>query len=299
MREAFTDWEPTARNTKALLAHSISVINEYTAQGYQLTLRQLYYQLVARDLIPNQQKWYKRVGDVVTKGRMAGWIDWAAIVDRGRVPVMPSQWDGPAELLEIAAQQYRVDRWEGQENHVEVWVEKDALMSVLEPVGDRMHVHLLACRGYASATAMYDAAKRLEAAERDGQRPVVIYLGDHDPSGLDMSRDIQQRLLTMTGFYCDIEVQRIALNFQQVVDYNPPPNPTKVTDSRAASYIREYGMESWELDALEPAVLDQMVTEAVEGLRDDALWREKMGVESEHVAAIRQAARIVAETASS
>ena len=134
MREAFTDWEPTAQSTKALLAYSTRVINEYTAQGYQLTLRQLYYQLVARDLIPNQQKWYKRVGDVVTKGRMAGWIDWAAIVDRGRVPVMPSQWDGPAELLEIAAAQYRVDRWQGQENHVEVWVEKDALMSVLEPV---------------------------------------------------------------------------------------------------------------------------------------------------------------------
>ena len=94
MREAFNEWNPTAKNTKALLAYSIQIINEYAAQGYQL---------VARKLIPNQHRWYKRLGDVVTRGRMAGWIDWNAIVDRGRVPVMPSQWDGPAELLEIAA----------------------------------------------------------------------------------------------------------------------------------------------------------------------------------------------------
>ena len=84
-----------------------------------------------------------------------------------------------------------------------------------------------------------------------------------------------------------------------MVDYNPPPNPTKLTDSRAPLYIREYGMESWELDALEPAVLDQLVTEAIEGLRDDALWLEKMDIESDHVAAIRQAARMVSETDSS
>ena len=294
MREAFNEWKPTARNTKALLGHSIRVINEYTNQGYQLTLRQLYYQLVARDLIPNQHRWYKRLGDVVTRGRMAGWIDWDAIVDRGRVPVMPSQWDSPADLLEGAAQQYRLDRWEAQENYVEVWCEKDALMSVLEPVADRMHVRLLACRGYASATAMYDAAKRIQRAEEAGRSPVVVYLGDHDPSGIDMSRDVQERLWTMTGFYSSVEVQRLALNYQQVIDYDPPPNPTKLSDSRASKYISEYGDESWELDALEPAVLDQLVTEAVEDLRDDRLWRERMDMESEHIAAIRQAARMVA-----
>ena len=293
MKEAFNQWNPTAKNTKALLAYSIQVISEYAAQGYQLTLRQLYYQLVARKLIPNQHRWYKRLGDVVTRGRMAGWIDWNAIVDRGRIPVMPSQWDGPAELLEIAAQQYRLDRWEGQENYVEVWCEKDALMSVLEPVANRMHVRLLACRGYASATAMYDAAKRIQRAEEDGRYPVVIYLGDHDPSGIDMSRDVQDRLWTMTGYYSTVEVQRLALNYQQVLDYDPPPNPTKLSDSRASKYISEYGDDSWELDALEPAVLDQLVTEAIEDLRDDGLWRERIDLESEHIAAIRQAAKMV------
>ena len=299
MREAFIKWTPTAKNTKALLGHSIQVINEYAAQGYQLTLRQLYYQLATRNVIPNQHRWYKRLGEVVTKGRMAGWIDWDAIVDRGRVPVMPAQWDSPADLLEVAAQQYRLDRWEGQENYVEVWIEKEALMSVFEPVGQRLHVRLLACRGYASATAMYDAAKRIQRAEESGRNPVVVYLGDHDPSGIDMSRDVQERLGTMTGYYSNVEVQRLALNYQQVIDHDPLPNPTKLTDSRASKYISEYGDDSWELDALEPAVLDQLVTEVVEDLRDDRLWRERMDLESEHIAAIRQAARMVANGAES
>ena len=114
MREAFTDWNPTAHNSKALLGHAVRLTEEYMAQGYQLTVRQLYYQLVQRGTIPNEQKWYKRLVDIVTRGRMAGWIDWEAIVDRGRRPVIPADWSSPAEILEAAVRSYRVDRWEGQ-----------------------------------------------------------------------------------------------------------------------------------------------------------------------------------------
>ena len=294
MKEAFNNWRPKRKSTRALLTYSVRVVSEYTAQGYQITLRQLYYQLVRRNLIPNNYLSYKRLGEIVTKGRMGGWIDWDAIVDRGRVPVMRSEWDGPAELLEAAAQQYRVDRWEGQEHYVEVWIEKEALMSVFEPVADRLHVRLLACRGYASATAMYDGAKRLEEAQEQGRQPVVIYLGDHDPSGMDMSRDIKDRLFTMTGLGTDVDVRRIALNFDQVEHYNPPPNYTKETDSRASNYMDEYGDDSWELDTLDPPVLDQLVTEAVGEFVDDDLWEEQMNLESEHIAAIRDAAKTLA-----
>ena len=289
MHDAFTDWEPRTDITRALLEASVLIIEDYGRQGYQLTLRQLYYQLVSRDIIPNRQEWYKRLGDVISKGRMGGHIDWNAIVDRGRTPVKPPDWSGPGEILRAAASQFRLDRWEGQEFHVEVWCEKDALAGVIEPVCRRNHVRFMANRGYSSSTAMYDAAQRfLEAMERR-QDPVVIYLGDHDPSGLDMSRDITDRLYTLTHDI-DVEVVRLALNYDQVQRYNPPPNPTKLTDSRAPLYVALHGRESWELDALDPAVLDALVEETIGEFLDRDLYAEVVEREESARAAIREAA---------
>ena len=294
MHDAFTDWEPRTDITRGLLQAAVAVIGEYGAQGYQLTLRQLYYQLVARDIIPNRQEWYKRLGDVVSKGRMAGYIDWNAIVDRGRTPVKLPDWKGPAEIMEAAAGQFRLDRWEGQPCHVEVWCEKDALAGVIEPVCRRNHVRFLANRGYSSSTAMYDAAQRfLDALERD-QDPVVVYLGDHDPSGLDMSRDIEDRLFTLTH-EVPVEVIRLALNYDQVEEHRPPPNPTKLTDSRARVYVAVYGRESWELDALDPQVLDALVENTIRTHMDMDLYDGVVDREEECRETIREAARRMRE----
>ena len=177
---------------------------------------------------------------------------------------------------------------------MEVWCEKDALSSVLEPICDRFHIRFLANRGYSSSTAVYDAAKRLGYAHAEGRRPVVIYLGDHDPSGIDMSRDVHDRLETMTGGPW-VEVHRLALNYDQVEQYQPPPNPAKLTDSRAPSYIGWFGDESWELDALEPTVLDALVSVAIEGLMDLDLYREKLDQEEAGREAIRRAAEFLSE----
>ena len=278
MRQQFIEWEPTTDVTKGLLAHAISVSEEYSAQGYQLTLRQLYYQLVARDIIPNSQRWYKRLGEVVNKGRLAGHIDWNMIVDRGRISGMPAHWDSPSDILMSAAASYRTNRWAGQNNYVEVWVEKDALMGVLEPVCNREHVRSMACRGYTSVTSIYDASKRILDAWDDLKRPYILYLGDHDPSGLDMSRDIFDRLAIMLPGV-EFEVERLALNMDQVITYSPPPNPTKLTDSRAGGYIKEFGNDSWELDALDPATLTAIVEEAIYDLRDESEWAECLDTE--------------------
>ena len=290
MKQAFTEWGPRTSATRQLLRASIEVIDEYLAQGYELTLRQIYYQLVARSIIPNSQRWYCRLGDVVSRGRLGGHIDWSAIVDRGRVPVKPSDWSGPSAILAAAESSYRLDRWKRQGNHVEVWCEKDALSSVLEPICTRYHVRMLANRGYSSSTALYDAAMRFTAADREGQHVVVIYLGDHDPSGIDMSRDIRDRLELMT-YGQTIDVKRIALNIDQVRHYQPPPNPTKFSDSRAKGYVLEYGMESWELDALAPRVLDDLVSNAIEDLLDRDLYDAQLAQEEQDKAAIREAAQ--------
>ena len=293
MKEEFTGWKPRSRNSKVLLVKSLEIIAEYAQQGYRLTLRQLYYQLVARDVMPNADRWYKKLGDVISNGRLGGYIDWNAIVDRGRVPVMPPAWSSPEDILESAARSYRLDRWEGQKHHVEVWCEKDALSSVIEPVCERYHVRFMANRGYSSSTAMYDAAQRLsDAADERGKWPVVIYLGDHDPSGMDMTRDIRDRLELMSHGL-DIEVDRLALNYDQVQEYSPPPNPAKLQDSRAQQYVRLYGTESWELDALEPQVLDQMISSAIERFLDLDLYDRTVEQEEEGREAIREAAQLL------
>lgn len=257
------------------------IIDEYSAQGYRLSLRQLYYQLVARDYIPNSVNSYKRIGGIVSDARDAGLIDWDSIEDRGRVPHLPAAWESPAEIVKAAAQQFRVDRWKGQENYIEVMVEKDALSGILLPVCQRLHVRFTANKGYSSSTAMFDAGQRIREVlvNRDScvQKVHIFYFGDHDPSGLDMTRDIKERLIQYSGIDFEeqedsFSIHRLALNWNQVEEWKPPPNPAKETDSRFAGYQVEFGDESWELDAVEPATLAGLVEENIQGLIDSDTW---------------------------
>lgn len=257
------------------------IIDEYAAQGYDLTLRQLYYQFVARDLIPNKQSEYKRLGDIVNNGRLAGLIDWSRITDRTRNLRTISTWNGPQGILRASADSYKVDKWVDQSARVEVWIEKDALLGVIERVCEEMEVPYFSCRGYVSQSEMWGAAMRIvDRWKRGKQQTVILHLGDHDPSGIDMSRDILDRLALFSGRHMDaspyrvLDVRRLALNMDQVEQYGPPPNPAKTTDSRFAGYVQEHGDESWELDALEPSVLGDLIEDAILDYRDADKWED-------------------------
>jgi hypothetical protein len=246
-----------------------------------LTLRQLYYQFVARGWIANNQKEYKRLGKIINDARMAGLIDWHHLQDRTRNLSRLPHWDDPGHVIESAAVSYRRDLWEGQDCYVEVMIEKDALVGVIEGVCEQWDVPYFSCRGYTSQSEMWGAGQRLLERIRSGQRVRVIHLGDHDPSGLDMSRDIRERLTTFISFHLghdpgeSFEVCRIALNMEQVRRYNPPPNPAKPNDSRYRAYARQHGEESWELDALDPDVLIGLIEENVRFYVDEALWENQ------------------------
>mgnify|MGYP000957717004 CR=1 FL=1 len=246
------------------------IIDDYQRQGFTLTLRQLYYQFVSRDLIQNNAKEYKRLGSIINDARLAGLVDWTALEDRTRSLRSLAHWEDPAAIIGACAQQFRVDRWADQKNIVEVWIEKDALVGVIEGVCNDFDVPFFSCRGYTSQSEMWVAGRRLRGYQRSGQSPVVLHFGDHDPSGIDMTRDIQDRLDLFTGG--GVEVRRLALNMDQVRQYDPPPNFAKITDSRCAGYIREFGEDSWELDALEPAALAALIQEEIAGLIDAAAW---------------------------
>ena len=238
------------------------IITKYQAQGLKLTLRQLYYQLVAAALIPNTEQSYKRLGELVGDARLAGLLDWDAIEDRGRVVDSPSEWSSVASLVRAACHSYRLPRWEGQSKFVELWVEKQALAGVLEPLASEFHVSLMVNKGYSSLSAMKESAERFKAAREDEKDLILFYLGDFDPSGEDMVRDIGERL-AMFGVE-DLDVQKLALTMPQIRQYQPPPNPAKMTDSSAKEYVAKHGDESWEVDALPPDLLQQIIRDAIE-----------------------------------
>lgn len=264
---------------------AVNILDEYAADDFTLTLRQLYYQFVARGLLGNTDRNYKRLGGIITDARMAGLIDWDAIEDRnrdlGRWLIQPSI----RSILKNLPRKLAQDMWAEQEHYVEVWVEKDALSSIVERACSDRRVPHLACKGYLSASEAYRAAKRFEEAQRDGKQTHIIHLGDHDPSGLDMTRDNRERVSLMA--WDEVEVHRIALNRDQIDQYSPPPNPAKVTDSRAADYIARHGRTSWELDALEPRVLVDLIHEAIEPLIDEDQWQQDLEEEAEKKALLR------------
>lgn len=274
MKEQFIDKNFSA-NSLELIDKTNRILDEYRAQGFVLTLRQLYYQFVARGFIRNRQSEYKRLGSVINDARLAGRVDWEMIEDRTRnLEKLPS-WATPEDLIAAAAEQYRSDIWASQETRVEVWIEKEALVGVIEPVCIEFRVPYFACRGYSSQSEQWRAGRRFAEFGRKGQKTLILHLGDHDPSGLDMTRDNADRLaLFVRRYRRDVQVKRIALNMDQVDAFNPPPNPAKATDARFAGYSEEFGDESWELDALEPQVIDGLIRQEIEAVRDDALWQE-------------------------
>lgn len=282
MKQKFQEFKFRA-DTLRRIEQANQIIREYLAQGYRLTLRQIYYQHVARGLIENSERSYKQMGELLNNGRLAGLIDWSAIEDRTRNLRGAFHLDNPAEAIQEAYESFRLDKWAPQPNRVEVWVEKDALAGVVSRVCSRNDVNYFACRGYVSQSEMYDAARRIARYIKGGQSVTLLHLGDHDPSGIDMTRDIIDRLeMFLEGMETDLKVDRLALNWAQIEIYNPPPNPAKTTDSRFNGYAEEFGDESWELDALEPSVIDQLIEDNIVALRDDALWAEKVQEEQEH-----------------
>lgn len=258
-----------------------AIIAEYAKQGLTLTLRQLYYQFVSRDWLVNSQKNYKQLGETLNDARIAGLVDWNAIEDRTRNLIAPPSWDDPADIISACANQFRLDRWNDQPNYCEVWIEKDALTGVIDKVCRDNSVPYFSCRGYPSQSEVWRAAQRL--GEKTGDQDIhIIHLGDHDPSGCDMTRDIEDRLNEFSPGSSPIEIHRVALNMDQIKKYRPPPNPAKITDSRARAYIAQHGRKSWELDALEPSKIVDLVRKNILALRDDKKWQAKLDEEARH-----------------
>ncbi len=282
-----------------IVSHILDIVEEYEDLGYVLTLRQLHYQLVTNNWIINHDTAYKKLGKILDDCKYAGIIDWESIEDRGRVPYIPYAVRDVEHALQDTIDQYRINRQDGQKNHIELWTEKDALSGILRRSTSKYHVQLVVNKGYTSSSAVYQAYQRvMEALERT-QRTIILYFGDHDPSGLDMIRDIRDRLSFMIekGKYSDgirkhspnfdasiiLNVVPIGLTMEQIKQYDLPYNPTKMTDTRSANYVREFGKTCWEVDALKPQVLTQIVETNIERYMKMDLYEKRLVLENKGI----------------
>jgi hypothetical protein len=347
-------------DSRARIALCNSIISGYQAQGLRLTLRQLYYQLVTRNAVTNEERSYQNLSKLVSDARLSGLMDWDAIEDRVRRPYSPNEFANLGELVDAALRSYRLPRWRDQANYVELWVEKDALAGVLQPLASEYHVTMMVNRGYSSQSAMYESAQRFldacrapesdddpsamvddeneeecetcygsgacQACDGNGtsdangekicktcegdadckaigcrrgyvrafvKQPILFYLGDLDPSGEDMVRDIEERL-KMFGVR-GLHVTKLALTPAQVKQYQPPPNPAKMTDPRAEDYIAKHGTSSWEVDALPPQVLAQIIRAAFKSVHDPKKMSAIKKQEESDKTRLRDAAKAIME----
>ena len=252
----------------ALLEECRAVLSEYEGQ---ITVRQLYYRLVAGQVIANNLREYKNLCAMLAAWRKAGLLDPAAFCDLTREPTIPTAWEDLSDFLSTVRESYHRDLWQGQDRRPEVWLEKEALATVFEPVCREYGVTLQVCRGYPSISCLVVAAERTE---------YVLYFGDFDPSGQDIPRCVEQELRDTWG--AEVGLVRIALTPEQIAEHNLPPAPAKVTDSRTPAFVAEHGSGTVELDALPPDVLRALIRQAIQGeISDPDAWQEQADQETE------------------
>jgi hypothetical protein len=276
-----------SKTRRELIDRINTTIDIYEEQGiYHLSVRQIYYNLVGKGM-DNTAESYGRVKSAINDGRLAGLIAWDVIEDRNRGLSGLQTWDTPQDRLKDVLYEYRNDLWASQPFYPEVWVEKAALEGVVGSICDELRVNFMALRGYNSQSEQWRASQRFAKAIERGQQPIVFHLGDHDPSGLDMTRDNKERLEMFVGI--PVMVQRLGLNMNQVEQYNPPPNYTKSTDVRTTGYEALFGTdECWELDALDPLVIQELISDAVNRIRDESAWDKALLQETTDIREIKE-----------
>jgi len=262
------------RRTKAAVMDLKASLKAICEEYGLITIRQLFYQAVSRGLVEKTESQYRRVGDFITDMRNAGELDMDLILDPTRAEKVVSQWVGLAEYIEVIRQSYRINYWHYSPDFIQVWLEKEALTTIVRPVCDDYGVGLWVSKGFASLSYLSQAADQLAAKTANGIPCKIVQFGDHDPSGKNIFEVIEAELIRLTalkGGQPDlINYERVSLTADQVVAWGLPTRPTKASDSRA----KNFKGPSTELDALPPDQLSDLVRQAILDRIDISLWNQ-------------------------
>ena len=237
--------------TIRLIETAIEILSEHNP----MTVRQVYYQLVSRQVIKNNRCQYQAVSKALVYARQQGYIPWNWLEDRLRKPREVQMWSNLAGFAETCRKSYRRDVWPTQPRYLEVWLEKDALSGIFEEALQKYGVTLNVGRGYDGWDSIHNAATRF--ANRDGV--AILYFGDFDPSGEDMVKSLRKRLGSLGS---NPNIVKCALTIEDIDRYSLPSDFTKRTDTRSAAFVEKFGDLAVELDALPVEVLrDRLVAE--------------------------------------
>jgi len=248
---------PYRRRTTRELDAIRDAIVEILEADNPATVRQVYYRLVSAGVIAKTESEYKRTVRLLTGLRREGRVPMAWIADLTRWMRKPVSYDSPEQALRSMARYYRRALWTTQPVYLEVWLEKDALAGVVVDETDPYDVPLMVTRGYPSLTFLHSGAQTIKANTRNGRRVVLCYLGDHDPSGVDIARHVEE---TIRGYGVEVEFERVAVTPEQIQRWNLPTRPTKPSDTRS----KKFRGDSVEVDAIPPAQLRQLVRDTIE-----------------------------------
>lgn len=259
-----------------------------------MTLRQLFYRLVSAGELSNTQVEYKRLGKVMTRLREAGDVPFSWMVDHVRSTLKPSSWSGLADFGDTVRRSYRKDLWASMPHHVEVFVEKDAIAGTIQPVTKEYDIALHVCRGYASLSFVGEIAELW----KESPKPVfAYYVGDFDPSGFDIERDLREKLARYSGLTvhrrarvsaADLRLAertrcafmvRLAVLHSDFHTHNLISLPAKQSDNRMKGFVEEHGDSCAEVDALPPTELRRRVRQAIERHIDQERWERLKQVE--------------------
>jgi len=248
---------------------------------HPMTVRQLFYRLVSASVISNDRANYQLVSRLMTKARDDGRCEFDWIVDRSRPEYAPNVFTDAAEYARTVKRSYRKDYWSNQPEYVEAWVEKDAIIGSIEDVTDDLGITVRVGRGFLSTTKAHEIAEHFKSIDK----PItVFYLGDHDPSGRDIERDLYKRIRT---YGCDFTLRRLAIHKADIRKFHLPPLRIKDGDSRSTAFRKKHGEQCVELDSLPPTELRKRIGDAVDNLIDVELWNRAVDVEEAELASIQ------------
>ena len=271
-----------AKATILLEQEVISIVEE----RHPITVRGIAYPLFVRGFISSMaKKNTNKISGVTKRMREEGTLDWRQIVDDARRVQHLQGWGDPDEAISTMVEGYRRDYWQDQDVIVEVWAEKATVQGVLGPVLREYGLPFRVMKGYASMTAMKEAAEASKRAALAGKYFQVLYMGDYDPSGMQMSEvDIPKRFYGYGG--CG-DIRRIAIT-QDDFHCQSFSVYEKTTDTRFEWFLKRFGDECWELDAMNPNDLRERTEEQIRACLDLLKWEKAKEIEAVEVASMRE-----------
>jgi hypothetical protein len=256
---------------ETLLAAIRSILE---GEEHEITVRHLFYRLVGLGVIPKTESAYKSLVHHLSNWRRNGEIAWDGFADSTRWHIRKPAFDGVEDALQRTRETYRRDLWSTQRHYCELWIEKDAIASVVADLANEFGVPVFVCRGFASLSSLYGAAQTFKEMAGNGKRVTIFHLGDYDPSGHAAAGAIERTLID--DFECDLYFDRLAILPGQIDRLSLPTRPTKQTDSRAKNWT---GEECVELDSMKPTDMRAIVEDSITDLIDAHEWEALQKIE--------------------